>query len=67
MKTQTTGFNQGAPDLPTESVKVPELPCLEALRVTASGAGVLKSPKAATALYTRKQTKIRITKKPRKK
>ena len=46
---------------------MPEPPDLEVLRATASGIGVSKSRRKATSIYTRKKTKTRISKNPRRK
>ena len=46
---------------------MPEPPDLEVLQATASGIGVSKLPRKATSIYTRKKTKTRISKNPRRK
>ena len=60
-------FNQGGPELPEESVTVPEHPGTEVLQATTSGVGVSKSPRKTTTIYTRRKTKTRTTKNPRRK
>ena len=46
---------------------VPEPLGLEALLVTTSGFGVSKSPKKTTTIYTKRKTKTRTLKNPRRK
>ena len=60
-------FNQGGPELPEGSVAVPEPPGSEVLQATTSGVGVSKSPRKTTTIYTRRKTKTRTTKNPRRK
>ena len=49
---QINEFNQEGPELPVESVTVPEPPVPEVLQTTTSGVGVSKSPrKTTTILY----------------
>ena len=60
-------FNQGGPELPEGSVTVPEPPVPEVLQATTSGVGISKSPRKTTAIYTRRKTKARTTKNPRRK
>ena len=60
-------FNQGGPELPEGSVTVPEPPGPEVLQATTSGVGVSKSPRKTTTIYTRRKTKTRTTKNPRRK
>ena len=42
---QINEFNQGGPELPEESVTVPEPPDPEVLQATTSGVGISKSPR----------------------
>ena len=60
-------FNQWRPELPEGSVTVPEPPGPEVLQATTSGDGVSKSPRKNTNIYTRRKTKTRTTKNPRRK
>ena len=46
---------------------VPEPPGPEVLQTTTSGVGVSKSPRKTTAIYTRRKTKTRTSKNPRRK
>ena len=46
---------------------VPEPPDPKVLQATTSGVGVSKSPRKATTIYTRRKTKTRTLKNPRKK
>ena len=46
---------------------VPEPPCPEISQATTSGVGVSKSPRKVTTIYTRRKTKTRISKNPRRK
>ena len=65
---QINEFYQGKPELPEESVTVPKPPGPEVLQVTTSGVGVSKLPrKTTTNIYTRRKTKTRTSKKPRRK
>ena len=48
------------------SVTVPETPSPEVLQVTSSGVGVSKSPRKTT-IYTRRKTRTRISKNPKRK
>ena len=49
------------------SVTVSEPPCPEVLQATTSGVGVPKSTRRATSIYTRRKTKTRISKYPKRK
>ena len=60
-------FNKGGPELPEGSVTVPEPPNLEVLQTTTCGVGVSKSPRKTTTIYSRRKTKTRTTKNPRRK
>ena len=60
-------FNLVGPELPEGSVVVPEPPGPEVLQATTSDVGVSKSPRKATTIYTRRKTKTRTTKNPRRK
>ena len=60
-------FNQWGPELPEGSVTVPEPPGPEVLQATTSGAGVSKSPRKASTIYTGRKTKTRTTKNARRK
>ena len=60
-------FNQGGPGLPVGSVTVPEPPDPEVLQATTSGVGVSKSPRKTTTIYTRRKSKTRVSKNPRRK
>ena len=60
-------FNQGGSELPEGSVTVPEPPNPEVLQATTCGVGVSKSPRKTTTIYTRRKTKRRTTKNPRRK
>ena len=60
-------FNQGGTELPEGSVTVPEPPGPEVLQATTSGVGVSKSPRKTTTIYTRRKTRTRTTKNPRRK
>ena len=65
---QINEFNQGGPELPAGSVTVPEPPPNpEVLQATTSGVGVSKSSRKTTNIYTRRKTKTRTTKNPRRK
>ena len=64
---QINEFNQEGPELPVESVTMPEPPVPEVLQTTTSGVGVSKSPRKTTTIYTRRKTKTRISKNPTKK
>ena len=64
---QLNEFNQGGPELPEGSVTVPEPPGPEVLQATTSGVEVSKSPSKTTTIYTRRKTKTRTTKNPRRK
>ena len=46
---------------------VPEPPGLEVLQATTSGLGVSKLPRKTSTIYTRRKTKTRTTKNPRRK
>ena len=63
---QINEFNQVGPELPMGSVTVPETPSPEVLQVTSSGVGVSKSPRKTT-IYTRRKTRTRISKNPKRK
>ena len=63
---QINEFNQAGPELPMGSVMVPETPSPEVLQVTSSGVGVSKSSRKTT-IYTRRKTRTRISKNPRRK
>ena len=63
---QINEFNQVGPELPMGSVTVPETPSPEVLQVTSSGVGVSKSPRKTT-IYTRRKTRKRISKNPKRK
>ena len=63
---QINEVNQGGTELPEGSVTVPEPPGPEVLEATTSGVGVSKSPRKTTTIYTRRKTKIRTTKNPRR-
>ena len=45
---------------------MPNSPSQEVLQTTTSGVGVSKSPRKTTAIYTKRKTKTRILKKPRR-
>ena len=64
---QINEFNQEGPELPVGSVTVPEPPGPEVLQTPTSGVGVSKSPRKTTTIYTRRKTKTRIPKNPRRK
>ena len=64
---QINEFNQGRLDLPVGSVTVPETSDPKVLQATTSGVGVSKSPRKTTTIYTRRKTKTRISKNPRRK
>ena len=64
---QINEFNQGGPELPEGSVTVPDPPSPEILRATTSGVGVSKLPRKTTTIYTRRKTKTRTMKNPRRK
>ena len=64
---QINKFNQGGPELPEGSVTVPEHPNPEIFQVTTSGVGVSKSLRKTTTIYTRRKTKTRTSKNPRRK
>ena len=64
---QINKFNQGEPELPVGSVTVPEIPDPEVLQATTSGVGVSKSPIKTITIYTRRKTKTRISKNPKRK
>ena len=53
--------------MPEGRVMVPEHPVPEALHATTSGVGVLKSPRKAATIYTRRKTKRRTSKYPSRK
>ena len=46
---------------------MPNCPSQEVLQTTTSGVGVSKSPRKTTAIYTKRKTKTRILKNPRRK
>ena len=64
---QINESNQGGPELPEGSVTVPESLGSELLLATTSGVGVSKSPRKTTTIYTRRKTKTRTSKNPRRK
>ena len=57
---------RGGPELPEGSVAVPGPPGPEVLQATTSGDRVSKSPRKTTTTYTRRKTKTRTTKNPRR-
>ena len=64
---QINEFNQGEPGLSERSVMVPMHPNPEVLQATISDVGVSKSPKKTTTIYTRRKTKTKAAKNPRRK
>ena len=64
---QINEFSQGGFELLEGSVTVPELPAQEVLQATTSVVGVSKSPRKTTTIYTRRKTKTRTSKNPRRK
>ena len=64
---QINEFNHGGPELPVGSVTVPELLGSEVRQVNTSGFGVSKSPRKTNTIYTRRKTKTRTSKNPRRK
>ena len=46
---------------------MPEPPDPEVLQATTSGVGVSKSPRKTTTIYTRRKSKTRVSKNPRRK
>ena len=57
-------FNQRGPELGCHGARAPGS---EVLPATTSGVGVSKSPRKTTTIYTRRKTKARTTKNPRRK
>ena len=64
---QINEFNQGGPELPEGNVTLPKPPSPEVLQATTSGLGVSKSPRKTATIYTRRKTKTRPSRNPRRK